>query len=181
MIDLIKWFVLFEILGWIIFPISFKLFKRLADKGYSISKILGLLLWGYIYWLGNSFQIIENNLTGTLFAFFVLIIGSVLFIHKISFATMIDWCKQNLKIIVFFDALFLIAFIGWAIIRAANPEIIGTEKPMELAFITSIFRSPSFPPNDPWLIKLRDFILLLRLSYCDDANAHMRYCFRCCI
>ena len=151
MIDLIKWFVLLEILGWIIFPITFKLFQASADKGYSIAKILGLLLWGYIYWLGNSFQIIENNLSGALFALFIIIVVCVILIRKISLTTILEWCKQNLKVIVFFDALFLIAFIGWAIVRAGNPEIVGTEKPMELAFITSIFRSPSFPPSDPWL------------------------------
>ena len=151
MIDLIKWFLLFEILGWSTFPISFKLFNRSADKGYSISKIFSLLLLGYIYWLGNSFQILENSLPGTQFAFFILIIGSVIILSKNSFTSLFNWCKQNFRIIVFFDALFLIAFIGWAIVRGANPEIIGTEKPMELAFITSIFRSPSFPPNDPWL------------------------------
>ena len=151
MIDLIKWFFLLEILGWIIFPISFKLFNGLADKGFSISKILGLLLWGYIYWIGNSFQILENNFPGTLIAFLVLIVVSIIMIRSISFTSLINWLKKNFRIIVFFEALFLITFISWAIIRAANPEIIGTEKPMELAFITSIFRSPSFPPSDPWL------------------------------
>ena len=75
----------------------------------------------------------------------------MIFIQKNSFANIINWCKENLRIIVFYEALFILAFLGWAIVRAANPEIIGTEKPMELAFITSIFRSPSFPPNDPWL------------------------------
>ena len=151
MIDLIKWFVLFEILGWIIFPLTFMLFPAFVDKGYSISKIFGLLLWGYLYWLGNSFQIFENNLSGTLFAFFIMVVVCIMIIRKINFAILFDWCKQNIKIIVFFDSLFLIAFIGWAIVRAGNPEIVGTEKPMELAFITSIFRSPSFPPSDPWL------------------------------
>ena len=151
MIDLIKWFFLLEILGWIIFPISFKLFNGLADKGFSISKILGLLLWGYIYWIGNSFQILENNFPGTLIAFLVLTVVSIIMVRSISFTSLINWIKKKFRIIVFFEALFLITFIGWAIIRAANPEIIGTEKPMELAFITSIFRSPSYPPSDPWL------------------------------
>ena len=151
MIDLIKWFIFLEILGWVIFPLSFNLFKGLADKGLSISKILGLLLWGYLYWLGNTFQIIKNDLSGIVFAFSLLVFISIIFIRKNSFESILNWCKANLKIIVFYEIVFLITFIGWAVIRAANPEIIGTEKPMELAFITSIFRSPSFPPNDPWL------------------------------
>ena len=133
------------------FPLSYRLFNNLADRGFSISKILGLLLWGYLYWLGNIFQVLENNYSSTLFIFLLIIMLSIISIRKISFNNIFSWCKSNLRIIIFFESLFLIAFVGWAIIRAANPEIIGTEKPMELAFITSIFRSPAFPPNDPWL------------------------------
>jgi uncharacterized membrane protein len=36
-------------------------------------------------------------------------------------------------------------------VRANNPEIWGTEKPMELAFLNAILQSDSFPPSDPWL------------------------------
>ncbi len=49
------------------------------------------------------------------------------------------------------EVLFLLAFAAMAFVRAANPEILGTEKPMELAFINAILRSPTFPPHDPWL------------------------------
>jgi YYY domain-containing protein len=49
------------------------------------------------------------------------------------------------------EGLFLVAFAGWAFVRAANPEIVGTEKPMELAFINSILHSSNLPPHDPWL------------------------------
>jgi YYY domain-containing protein len=38
-----------------------------------------------------------------------------------------------------------------AFVRAANPEIVGTEKPMELMFISGIMNSPAFPPRDLWL------------------------------
>src|SRR5258706_7735308 len=37
------------------------------------------------------------------------------------------------------------------IVRAANPEILGTEKPMELMMINGIMNSPTFPPRDLWL------------------------------
>jgi YYY domain-containing protein len=38
-----------------------------------------------------------------------------------------------------------------AFVRSANPEIVGTEKPMELMFINGIMNSPTFPPRDLWL------------------------------
>jgi YYY domain-containing protein len=38
-----------------------------------------------------------------------------------------------------------------AFFRSANPEILGTEKPMELMFINGIMNSPTFPPRDLWL------------------------------
>ncbi|MBU4224790.1 MAG: DUF2298 domain-containing protein, partial [Chloroflexi bacterium] len=59
--------------------------------------------------------------------------------------------KSNLRLIFITEALFLLSFAFLALVRAANPEIVGTEKPMELAFINAILRSPAFPPHDPWL------------------------------
>ena len=49
------------------------------------------------------------------------------------------------------ELLFLFVLVGWAAIRAYNPDIAGTEKPMEFAFVNGILRSPLFPPQDPWL------------------------------
>ncbi|MCZ2287929.1 MAG: DUF2298 domain-containing protein, partial [Anaerolineales bacterium] len=49
------------------------------------------------------------------------------------------------------ELLFLVSFAFLAFVRACNPEAVGTEKPMELAFINAILRSPTFPPNDPWM------------------------------
>ncbi len=53
--------------------------------------------------------------------------------------------------IVTVEILFFLAFAFLAFVRAGNPEIVGTEKPMELAFINAILHSPTFPPHDPWL------------------------------
>ena len=74
--DIFKWWVFFEIIGWITFPLCFTLFKNLYTKGYSFSKITGLLIWGYVYWIGNTFGLIGNTRLG---AFFVLIIFPILF------------------------------------------------------------------------------------------------------
>ena len=47
--------------------------------------------------------------------------------------------------------LFALVFVAWAAFRAYNPEIAGTEKPMEFAFINGVLGSRFFPPQDPWL------------------------------
>ena len=38
-----------------------------------------------------------------------------------------------------------------AYVRALNPNITFTEKPMEFAFLNSVLRTGSQPPGDPWL------------------------------
>ena len=150
MADLIKWAIWFLVLGWVAFPPLFHFFPKSAERGFSISKIFGLLIWGYLYWAGNIFGIISNSLWGAVLAFLVALAFSLFFFLK-NRKEIENWLRSNHKIILFYEVLFLAAFIGWSLVRAANPEIIGTEKPTELAFISGIFRSPGFPPNDPWL------------------------------
>lgn len=63
----------------------------------------------------------------------------------------VAWLRANMRIIAIEEAIFLVAFLVWAFFKAYNPEIIATEKPMELAFLNGILRSDVFPPLDPWL------------------------------
>lgn len=63
----------------------------------------------------------------------------------------VAWIKANLPIIAIEEAIFLVGLVVWAFFKAHNPEIVATEKPMELAFLNGILRSEHFPPLDPWL------------------------------
>src|SRR5258707_1926100 len=49
------------------------------------------------------------------------------------------------------EVLFTVLFIAWATVRALNPSLVATEKPMEMAFLSGIRRSATFPPHDPWM------------------------------
>ncbi|MGI5836291.1 MAG: DUF2298 domain-containing protein, partial [Chloroflexota bacterium] len=40
---------------------------------------------------------------------------------------------------------------GASLIRAYNPEITGTEKPMDFAFLNALYRTEVLPPEDPWM------------------------------
>ncbi len=144
------WYFLVSFLGWLTFPLAFALFPALADRGYALSRAAGLLMWGYVFWLFASLGIAQNDVGGLLFALVVIAALSALSIFKRK-SEIKNFLQSSLPLILAAEILFFAAFAFLAFVRSANPELNGTERPMELAFINAILRSPSFPPQDPWL------------------------------
>jgi len=154
----ISWYLLLTLLGWLTFPLAYRLFPALADRGYSLSRVAGLLILGYIFWLFTSLGLTQNTIGGILFGLLVLVglsLSSFFFPSDLKTenrkSETLAWLQSNLRYILSVEILFLITFAFLAFIRAGNPELDGTERPMELMFINSILRSPSFPPHDSWL------------------------------
>ncbi len=154
----ISWYLLLTLLGWLTFPLAYRLFPALADRGYSLSRVAGLLIWEYIFWLFTSLGLTQNTVGGILFGLLVLTglsLSAFFFLPESKVenrkSEILAWLKSNLRYILSVEILFLITFAFLAFIRAGNPELNGTERPMELMFINSILRSPTFPPHDSWL------------------------------
>jgi YYY domain-containing protein len=150
MTSFITWYILIIILGWLTFPLTYFLFPKLSDRGYTLARTAGLLIWGYAFWLLASFGMAQNDLGGILFALAILIALSVYALIT-NYQLLIEFIKENKSLIITTEILFLIAFAFLAFLRAANSELQSTEKPMELMFINSIMSSETFPPQDVWL------------------------------
>ncbi len=151
MLDFFLWAIFIILIGWAAFPLCYIFFRNAFDRGYTIAKAVGLIFWGYYFWLGNLCGVLSNDRGGALAAVLGVLMISFLLIKRNDLGKIAAWIKENRQIIIFQETIFLISFLIWVLVRAANPEIVATEKPMELAFINAIYRSPSFPPNDPWL------------------------------
>jgi YYY domain-containing protein len=151
MVDAFVWYLVVLAVGWLAFPIAYRFLRFLPDHGYFLAKPLGVLLWGFFFWLGCSLGLLQNTVGGLLVALAVLVGLSVWALHSEGAGSLGTWVRQHGKLIASGEAVFLIAFAVWVLVRAANPDVLGTEKPMELAFLNAILRSPSFPPHDPWL------------------------------
>ena len=150
MTALLSWYLLVTLLGGLAFPLAFYLFSALADRGYTLARAFGLLVWGYIFWLFASFRIAQNDIGGLLLG--LVILGGLSAWAFVNCRAEISvWLRENRRLVFTTEGLFLLAFGFMALVRAANPEIVGTEKPMELMFINGIMNSPVFPPRDLWL------------------------------
>jgi YYY domain-containing protein len=154
MLNFFSWYFLISLLGWMTFPLAYRLFPALADRGYSLARALGLLVWGYVFWMLASLGIIQNNGGGLGLALFLLILLSGWGLWKKGKSEeVVNWVRSNTRFILTVELVFFLAFALWAFVRASNPqvEVAGGEKTMELAFINAIMHSPTFPPHDPWL------------------------------
>jgi uncharacterized membrane protein len=145
------WYLAALVAGFVALPLSFRLFRHLPDRGYSFSKALGLLASGWVFWFLGSLGFLRNDAAGVLFAALVVGVGGLVWLGRPGLATLRGWLAEQRGLVLGAEALFLGSFALMAFVRAHNPDIQGTEKPMEYMFINSILRSPAFPPQDAWL------------------------------
>lgn len=145
------WYVLILVIGLAGFPIIFRLLPNLTSRGYALARPLGLLIWGFLFWLLGSLGVLQNDLGGVILAFLPLAGLAIWSCIKGGWREMITWIKVSKKTLIVMEVVFFVAFALWTVVRAANPDASYTEKPMELAFINSLLRSPTLPPLDPWL------------------------------
>ncbi len=146
----LSWYLIITLLGGLTFPLVYFLFPALGDRGYSLSRVAGLLIWSYIFWIFTSLGLTQNTVGGILFALLILIsLSAWAFVNRKQ--EIGNWLRSNIRLVLSVEVLFLIAFAFLAFLRAGNPELDGTERPMELMFINAILRSPTFPPHDSWL------------------------------
>ncbi len=150
MTDAFVWFITVELLSLIALPVTFVLFKSLPDRGYAFGKALSILIISFFLWLAASAHILPNTRWAIILIIALLAVGSLFLLirrrHQI-----VSFISENRNVIIITEAIFLLAFVLWAVVRAYNPEILFGEKPMDFAFLNGILRSEYFPPHDPWL------------------------------
>ncbi|MBI3537336.1 MAG: hypothetical protein HY070_07265, partial [Chloroflexi bacterium] len=61
MFETFSWWLLLELIGLAAFPIAFRFFRNLPDRGYAFTKPLGLLLIAYPYWLLGTLGFLMNT------------------------------------------------------------------------------------------------------------------------
>ena len=152
-VPLIAWLLVTETFFVLALPFSILMFRFLPDRGIVLARLLGFLVAGYVTWLLVSLGWFEFSKTPIILGLLVLAslsLTALLF----QWRETRDFLFRNWRILALGEAIFLGAFLAFALVRAANPDLWhpfrGGEKPMELAYLTAVIRSTTFPPYDPW-------------------------------
>ena len=147
------WYIAIQIIAFAVLPIGLFLFRRLPDGGYLLSKALGLLLVAYLAWLLASLGILDFSAGGLWLMILAVALVSGLLVWR-GGVDVLDFFRRRWKLILFCEAIFVVALVSFYGIRAWNPDLWhpwrGGEKPMDFAYLNAVTRSTEMPPYDPW-------------------------------
>jgi YYY domain-containing protein len=147
------WFGAIQLAAFAVAPVCLLLFRRLPDRGYLLSKPLGMLLLAYPVWLAVSLKLVHFSQTTILVWLLLMLVAGTYLAVRFS-----DELRSSLEgrwhIVLIGEAVFILAFLLFYNFRLVNPDLWhpfrGGEKPMDLAYLTATIRSTTLPPYDPW-------------------------------
>jgi len=174
MLDALGFFLLVEVIGLAAVPLAALAFGRLPGAGLGFAKPLGLLLVTWVVWMAASVTPIRYGTTTVLVAVALLAVaGGLAAARQRTLAGRLgrtgegwfarrraEWIAARslpaddparLRLLIGSEVVFAVAFAAMALLVAYSPDVWGTEKPMDMAFVSASNASDSFPPHDPWM------------------------------
>jgi YYY domain-containing protein len=140
-----RWYAVLAFCTWAFAPLVKWLCAALNDRGVAVARPIGLLAAIYPAWLLTSLGIVTFSN--------VAVVATVVLGAAVGWAIMaqrggVD--RTWLRYLAVADFASLMLFVAYLGLRGFTPAIIGTEKPMDIAFLASSARSVAMPPPDPW-------------------------------
>ena len=111
------------------------------------SKIIGIFLLSYFSWLFGF--IVFSNATIIIVGLLILALSVFLFIKNKD--EILDFFNTKAALVIITELFYLFIFLVYALFRMYQPDIIGTEKFMDFAFMNAITKADKMPPYDPWM------------------------------
>ncbi len=151
-LGMLFWYAFIFLLGLVTYPLTRRALPGLSDKGYALSRTLGMAILAYVPWLMGSLGIAYTRES------IAAVFGGILLLGLWQAwaqkdALVAEW-KSNRRGFLITEAVFLALFLIDSGIRLANPDLWhpykGGERPMDFSYFNAVLKSTSFPPYDPW-------------------------------
>lgn len=143
------WYMVLTVLGLLVLPLSMRLFRLSPEGGILLARPLGWILLGFVswsasYWLGAPFTAL-----GLCFTAAVLLALSA-YILRSRTAWLLRRLRVRWRTALNGEILAIAAFTLFLFIRAFDPHVDSTEKPMDLMMLSSLIHAREIPPQDLW-------------------------------
>jgi YYY domain-containing protein len=173
MLQALGFFALVEVVGLAAAPLAGLAFGRLPGSGLGFGKPFGVLLVTWLVWIAASLGIASYGVGLICGAAAVLLVAGILTAlrqrsvgrrlrgaeapeqgrraRRLAARAFAPGDPARRSLFLGAEAVFAVVFAAAALLVAYSPDVWGTEKPMDMAFINAINASASFPPHDPWM------------------------------
>ena len=149
------WLLVMELAAFSLVPLAIVGFRGLPDRGFLLTKPLGILGLAYLTYEPASYGIFHftrAEIAGMLGL--MVVVGLVT--GYIWRTEAVAWIRERWRFILFAEGIFLFTFLISYWIRMQNPDLWhpydGGEKPMDFAYLNGVIRTTDLTqgPIDPW-------------------------------
>jgi YYY domain-containing protein len=151
-VGVVIWYLVILALGLFTYPVLRAALPGLADRGYPLARVVGLLLWAWLSWIAGSAGLTYSRITIGAALGLIVLLGAW-FAWRQRAGLRSEW-KERWKYFLLVEGLFLVFFLIDLGIRIGNPDLWhpfkGGERPMDFSYFNAILKSTTFPPYDPW-------------------------------
>lgn len=148
----IKWCIMALFFGVGFYPLTATLFASFADRGWIISKTIGIALSGFLAFVLITCGIADFTSAIVWVSTIVLIAACWVFkfYNDRKKPSLRTGSEIDIDLILVEELLFIGIFLMWAYFAGFNPKAYGTEKFMDYGFMAAMMRDNSLPARDLW-------------------------------
>ncbi len=158
--DIIRWYLVVFAIGWLTWPLAWRVQNRLPDAGLGFSRLFGLaltaLIAAWLAWIGFNGWLGLRGEANFYFALLVPVLASALTLRA-RWRECIAFLRENYKKVIGVEFGFLVAFFAFLMFRSWcadatwDVSFYAAEKWGNMAILQTMIQHPSIPPSDPWL------------------------------
>ena len=145
----ISWYLALSVIGLLVWPLTFLVFRRWPDRGVLLSRPVGLLVLGHLTWFLSGTVGMPFSRGGILCV--AAVVGALsVWVGLPRRARLLRELASAKRFLIGAELLTILAFVYMVQVRRYDPDVFGTEKYMDLALYAGLLRETVIPPGDTW-------------------------------
>ncbi len=151
---IINWWGILFLFGLAAFPLTSYVLRSWYDRGYAMSKVVGMAVVVYGLYFFGSLRLLPFEHWSISLSLLVLFVSSYI-LRRVSNRTyrLMPSGQQLWPTIALYigeELLFALCLFAWSWVKGHEPSIRGLEKFMDFGFMQTILNSTYFPASDMW-------------------------------